>query len=129
MNGGSEKAVNPSNGLQAVSVPAGTTKLVLNLPADIVTGMFYVWLLWFMNSRSLKRISQRTVLMVRLLCIAVLSTSRLIVRGKIFFDQIEHDLTSILTSSQKSESPRTELTATACSRSRIRCSGRMAIRY
>lgn len=37
MNGGSEKAVNPSNGLQAVSVPAGTTKLVLNLPADIVT--------------------------------------------------------------------------------------------
>jgi len=44
MNGGSEKAVNPSNGLQAVSVPAGTTKLVLNLPADIVTGMFYVCL-------------------------------------------------------------------------------------
>lgn len=37
INGGSAKAVNPSNGLQAVSIPAGTTKFVLNLPAKITT--------------------------------------------------------------------------------------------
>lgn len=38
INGGAAHAVAPSNGLHAVSVPAGTTKLVLNLPADITTG-------------------------------------------------------------------------------------------
>lgn len=34
----SAKALSPSNGLQAVRVPAGTTKLVLNLPANITIG-------------------------------------------------------------------------------------------
>jgi DUF1680 family protein len=38
INGGSAQAVNPSNGLQAVSVSAGTTKFILNLPAKITTG-------------------------------------------------------------------------------------------
>ncbi|KAF4613200.1 hypothetical protein D9613_011183 [Agrocybe pediades] len=37
INGATAKAVNPSNGLQAVSVGAGTTKFVLNLPAPITT--------------------------------------------------------------------------------------------
>ncbi|OJT11217.1 hypothetical protein TRAPUB_12261 [Trametes pubescens] len=37
INGGAAHAVAPSNGLHAVSVQAGTTKLVLNLPADITT--------------------------------------------------------------------------------------------
>jgi len=41
INGGSEKAVQPSeNGLLAISVPAGTTRFVLNLPAKIVTGAY-----------------------------------------------------------------------------------------
>ncbi|KAI0358002.1 hypothetical protein OH77DRAFT_1580683 [Trametes cingulata] len=35
INGGAARAVSPSNGLQAVSVKAGTTKFTLNLPADI----------------------------------------------------------------------------------------------
>jgi DUF1680 family protein len=39
INGRSAQAVNPSNGLQEVSIPAGTTKFVLNLPAKITTGM------------------------------------------------------------------------------------------
>lgn len=38
MNSGSATAVNPVNGLQAVSIPAGTTKFVLNLPAPVTTG-------------------------------------------------------------------------------------------
>jgi len=40
INGGAAKAVNPSNGLQAVNVGAGTTKFVLNLPAPITIGLF-----------------------------------------------------------------------------------------
>ncbi|OBZ73690.1 hypothetical protein A0H81_05963 [Grifola frondosa] len=35
INGGSPRAVSPSNGLQAVSAKAGTTKFVLNLPSNI----------------------------------------------------------------------------------------------
>lgn len=42
INGGQATAVSPNNGLHAVSVPAGTTKFVLNLPAKITTGMFKV---------------------------------------------------------------------------------------
>ncbi|KAL0573581.1 hypothetical protein V5O48_008377 [Marasmius crinis-equi] len=37
INGAAAKAVAPSNGLQAVSIPAGTTKFVLHLPAPITT--------------------------------------------------------------------------------------------
>jgi hypothetical protein len=37
VNGGSATAVSPVNGLQAVSIPAGTTKFVLNLPAPVTT--------------------------------------------------------------------------------------------
>lgn len=40
INGGKATAVSPSNGLQAVSIPAGTTTFVLNLPAQITTGAF-----------------------------------------------------------------------------------------
>jgi hypothetical protein len=39
INGAAAKTVTPTNGLQAVSVAAGTTKFVLNLPALITTGM------------------------------------------------------------------------------------------
>ncbi|KAI0796217.1 hypothetical protein C8Q75DRAFT_711525 [Abortiporus biennis] len=35
VNGGRASSVSPINGLHAVKVPAGTTKLVLNIPADI----------------------------------------------------------------------------------------------
>ncbi|KAH7921753.1 hypothetical protein BV22DRAFT_1038302 [Leucogyrophana mollusca] len=35
VNGGTEEAVSPSNGLQSVQVGAGTTTIVLNIPADI----------------------------------------------------------------------------------------------
>ncbi|KAI0642095.1 hypothetical protein C8Q79DRAFT_1013969 [Trametes meyenii] len=35
INGGAAKAVSPSNGLHAVSVKAGTTRFILDLPADI----------------------------------------------------------------------------------------------
>lgn len=38
INGGQATAVNPSNGLHAVSVSGGTTKFVLNLPAKITAG-------------------------------------------------------------------------------------------
>lgn len=38
VNGGSATAVAPSKGLQAVDIEAGTTKLVLDLPAPITTG-------------------------------------------------------------------------------------------
>lgn len=38
INGGKANAVNPSNGLQAVSVSPGTTTFVLNLPAKITIG-------------------------------------------------------------------------------------------
>ncbi|PBK71367.1 hypothetical protein ARMSODRAFT_911237 [Armillaria solidipes] len=37
MNGGSTKPVSPSNGLLAISIPSGSTKFVLNLPAEITT--------------------------------------------------------------------------------------------
>ncbi|KAG6875753.1 hypothetical protein C0993_007550, partial [Termitomyces sp. T159_Od127] len=37
LNGGPEKALSPSNGLQAVAAAAGTTKFLLNLPAPITT--------------------------------------------------------------------------------------------
>ncbi|KAF9444894.1 hypothetical protein P691DRAFT_735811 [Macrolepiota fuliginosa MF-IS2] len=37
INGGQATAVRPTNGLHAVSVPAGTTKFTLNLPATITT--------------------------------------------------------------------------------------------
>ncbi|KAF5313805.1 hypothetical protein D9758_017919 [Tetrapyrgos nigripes] len=37
INGAAAKALSPSNGLQAVQVSAGTTKFVLNLPAQITT--------------------------------------------------------------------------------------------
>ena len=41
INGGSEKAVQPSgNRLLAIPVSAGTTQFVLNLPANIVTGAY-----------------------------------------------------------------------------------------
>ncbi|KAK0450414.1 uncharacterized protein EV420DRAFT_753695 [Desarmillaria tabescens] len=36
-NGGSTKPVSPSNGLFAINIPSGTTKFVLNLPAEITT--------------------------------------------------------------------------------------------
>lgn len=39
INGRTATAVSPSNGLQAVDVSAGTTTFVLNLPAQITTGM------------------------------------------------------------------------------------------
>ncbi|EGO20580.1 hypothetical protein SERLADRAFT_441925 [Serpula lacrymans var. lacrymans S7.9] len=35
INGGAAQAVNPSNGLQSVSIGAGTTTIVLNVPAEI----------------------------------------------------------------------------------------------
>jgi hypothetical protein len=38
INDAAGKAVSPSNGLQAIFVAAGTTKLVLSLPALIKTG-------------------------------------------------------------------------------------------
>ncbi|KDQ32865.1 hypothetical protein PLEOSDRAFT_1033818, partial [Pleurotus ostreatus PC15] len=38
INGAAARAVSPSNGLLAVQVTAGTTKFVLNLPAQITTG-------------------------------------------------------------------------------------------
>lgn len=38
VNGGKATAVRPSNGLHSVQIPAGTTSLVLNLPAAITTG-------------------------------------------------------------------------------------------
>lgn len=38
VNGGRVRALNPLNGLQAVSARAGTTRFVLNLPAKITTG-------------------------------------------------------------------------------------------
>jgi hypothetical protein len=38
VNGGAAEAVSPTNGLHSVSVGAGTTKLVLNLPSDITIG-------------------------------------------------------------------------------------------
>ncbi|KAF7319812.1 hypothetical protein MKEN_00763900 [Mycena kentingensis (nom. inval.)] len=37
INGAAAKAVSPVNGLQAVTIPAGTTSFVLNLPAAITT--------------------------------------------------------------------------------------------
>ncbi|KAG6852214.1 hypothetical protein C0991_001949, partial [Blastosporella zonata] len=37
INGAAAKALSPSNGLQAVSVAAGTTNFVLTLPAPITT--------------------------------------------------------------------------------------------
>ena len=40
VNGARARAVSPSNGLHAVSVKAGTTKIVLNLPADITIGKY-----------------------------------------------------------------------------------------
>ena len=40
INGGAAQALSPSNGLQAVSIPAGTSKFVLNLPAKITTGAY-----------------------------------------------------------------------------------------
>ena len=38
MNGGSARPVSPSMGLQAITIPAGTTKFTLNLPSDITIG-------------------------------------------------------------------------------------------
>ena len=38
INGATPKSVSPSNGLHAVSVKAGTTKLVLDLPSEITIG-------------------------------------------------------------------------------------------
>ncbi len=38
MNGGSTKQVFPNNGLLSISIPSGSTKFVLNLPAEITTG-------------------------------------------------------------------------------------------
>jgi DUF1680 family protein len=38
INGGGATAVAPSKGLQSIQAGAGTTTVVLNLPADIVVG-------------------------------------------------------------------------------------------
>ncbi len=38
VNGGAAQSVSPSNGLHSVAVEAGTTKITLNLPAEITTG-------------------------------------------------------------------------------------------
>ena len=54
VNGGVPKPVAPENGLHSVRVGAGTTKLVLNLPADITLGEFS-------SSRRLKRTSDGRV--------------------------------------------------------------------
>lgn len=42
VNGGTARAVSPSNGLHSVTVKAGTTKIVLNLPADITIGALHL---------------------------------------------------------------------------------------
>lgn len=39
INSAAKKSVSPSNGLQAISVGAGTTRITLNLPADITIGL------------------------------------------------------------------------------------------
>lgn len=39
VNGGATKSLTPSNGLQAVNAAAGTTTFVLDLPANITTGV------------------------------------------------------------------------------------------
>ena len=38
VNGGAASPVSPSNGLHAVSVKAGTTRITLDLPSDITIG-------------------------------------------------------------------------------------------
>ncbi len=40
INGAAPKSVSPKNGLHAVSVKAGTTKVVLDLPSDITIGAY-----------------------------------------------------------------------------------------
>ena len=40
VNNAAPKAVWPSNGLQAISIPPGRTRFTLHLPADITTGRF-----------------------------------------------------------------------------------------
>lgn len=41
INSATKKSLSPSNGLQAISVGAGTTKFTLNLPADVTIGLSY----------------------------------------------------------------------------------------
>jgi len=84
INRGSEKAVQPSgNGLLAISVSAGTTQIVLNLPANIVTGA-YVWGEGGGEAvrtplSEMRFLGKKTDRMARLLYIAVLSILHLTV--------------------------------------------------